>query len=126
MKAALNGVPQLGTEDGWWEEGFDGRNGWSIPRAPEGADPEEVDAHDAEHAFRLLENEIVPRFYERSLDGLPIAWIETMRGAIAAAGRRFTARRMVQEYVRDYYAPALSAPVSAPSSLESDTTISST
>ena len=126
MKAALNGVPQLGTEDGWWEEGYDGRNGWTIPRAPEEADPEAVDAHDAEHAFRLLEDEIVPRFYERSLDGIPSAWIETMRGAIAAAGRRFTARRMVQEYVRDYYVPALSSPESAPWSLESEGTSSST
>src|SRR5207245_4783820 len=62
MKAALNGVPQLGTLDGWGAEGYDGRNGWAIPAAPEGAD---VDAADAEQLYRVLEEEVVPLFYER-------------------------------------------------------------
>jgi starch phosphorylase len=119
MKAALNGVPQLGTEDGWWEEGFTGENGWSIPRAPADADPDEVDVHDAEHAFRLLEEEIVPRFYDRSHDGIPGGWLDVMRSSIAVAGAEFTARRMVQDYARDYYVPALS-------SFDSDGTSSST
>ena len=113
MKAALNGVPQLGTEDGWWEEGYTGANGWSIPRAPTDATDEEVDAHDAEHAFRLLEDEVVPAFYDRPQDGAPPAWVARMKAAIAAAGARFTARRMVQEYARDYYVPALASAASA-------------
>ena len=113
MKAALNGVPMLSTQDGWWEEGYTGANGWSIPRAPEGADESAADRHDAEHAFRLLEEEIVPRFYDRAPEAPPEAWLVTMRRAIAESAAHFTARRMVQEYARDYYVPALEA--SAPS-----------
>jgi len=110
MKAALNGVPQLGTRDGWWEEGYAGDNGWSIPLAPADAGPEAADAHDTEEAFRLLEDEIVPLFYDRHpQDGIPIGWLHTMRRALVIAAGRFTARRMVQEYVEDYYVPALRA-----------------
>ena len=111
MKAALNGVPQLATTDGWWEEGFVGDNGWSIPPAPDGASDEETDQHDVQHLFRLLEDEIVPLFYDRprkgSWQGAPEGWVEFMRRSIQVAGTRFTARRQVQEYARDYYAPAL-------------------
>lgn len=107
MKAALNGVPQLGTTDGWWEEAYTGKNGWIIPRAPEGAPPEEADAHDAEHLYRLLEDEIVPLFYRRDRDGVPAGWVARMRKALCEAAARFTARRMVQEYASDYYVPAL-------------------
>ncbi|MDH3733290.1 MAG: alpha-glucan family phosphorylase [Gemmatimonadota bacterium] len=121
MKAALNGVPMLSTRDGWWEEGYAGENGWSIPRAPEKMDQKEADAHDAEHAFRLLEEEIVPRFYDRPIEGPPAAWIQTMRKAIAIAAPRFTARRMVQDYVRDYYAPAVAASSEAAAGTSSST-----
>ncbi len=105
MKAALNGVPMLSTLDGWWAEGFTGSNGWAIPLAPAEEDP---DASDIEHLFAILENEVVPRFYERDERGLPLGWIDTMKAAISTAGARFTARRMLQEYVRDYYIPAAS------------------
>ncbi len=107
MKAALNGVPQLGTEDGWWEEGYVGENGWMVPRAPEGADAEEVDLHDAEHVYRLLEEDVLPLFYERDSDGIPRGWVWRMKSALAVAATRFTARRMVQDYSRDYSVPAL-------------------
>ncbi len=105
MKAALNGVPQLGTLDGWWAEGFDGGNGWALPLA-DGED-NEVDAHDHEQLFTLLEREVVPRFYERDERDLPVAWIRMMKNAIMVAGRHFTTARMVEEYARQYYAPAL-------------------
>ncbi|WP_419948403.1 alpha-glucan family phosphorylase [Candidatus Palauibacter sp.] len=111
MKAALNGVPQLATTDGWWEEGFEGDNGWLIPRAPDDASEEEVDRLDHEHLFRLLEEEVVPLFYDRpgagSWDDVPAGWLARARRAIEVAGHRFTARRMVREYARDYYVPAL-------------------
>jgi starch phosphorylase len=104
MKAALNGVPQLSTLDGWWAEGYDGPNGWAIPPAPAGQD---ADAADAEQLYRLLENEVVPLFYERDAQGVPRGWTEKMRHALRTAGARFTAQRMVREYVTEYYLPAM-------------------
>ena len=107
MKAALNGVPQLATEDGWWEEGFTGVNGWSIPAADPESDEEEADVHDADHLYRILEDEVIPLFYDRDARGIPVAWVQRMKAALIIAGQRFTARRMVQEYARDFYVPAL-------------------
>ena len=104
MKAALNAVPQLSTLDGWWAEGYDGRNGWAIPAAPEGAD---ADAADAEQLYRLLEEEVVPLFYSRDPRDVPLGWVEKMKHALRVAGRDFTARHMVQRYVTDYYVPAI-------------------
>jgi starch phosphorylase len=110
MKAGLNGIPQLGTLDGWWVEGFTGLNGWAIPLArPE----EDADAADAEHLYALLEREVVPLFYERDERGLPLGWIERMKHALHVTGARFTARRAVQQYVKDYYAPAMQAELGA-------------
>jgi len=104
MKAALNGVPQLSTMDGWWAEGYDGHNGWAIPAAPAGAD---ADAADAEQLYRLLEDEVVPRFYTRDARDVPLAWVEKMKHALRVVGQGFTARRMVGQYVSDYYVPAM-------------------
>lgn len=111
MKAALNGVPQLATADGWWEEGFEGDNGWIIPPAPATASEEEVDEHDAGHLFRLLEEDVIPLYYDRpgagAADDAPASWLAPARRAIEVAGARFTAGRMVRDYARDYYVPAL-------------------
>jgi glycogen phosphorylase len=104
MKAGLNGVPQLSTLDGWWAEGFDGGNGWAIPAAAPG---EDGDAADAERLYRLLEEQVVPLYYARDARGIPIYWTEKMKGALRAAGLRFTAKRMVREYVTKYYVPAM-------------------
>ncbi len=103
MKAGLNGVPHLSTIDGWWEEGYEGNNGWAIPAA--------VDSDDAngtvERLYTLLEQEVVPRFYERDASDLPRRWILTMKHAMRVAGQQFTARRMVEQYARTYYAPSI-------------------
>ena len=107
MKAALNGVPQLSTFDGWWSEAYDGRNGWAIPPAPEGGDREAVDAADADQLYRLLESEVVPLFYARDEHGIPRGWVDKMKHALHVAGQGFTARRMVREYVAEYYVPSL-------------------
>jgi starch phosphorylase len=104
MKAALNGVPQLSTLDGWWEEGATGRNGWTIPRAGEHEDADEADA---EQLYRLLEHEVVPMWYDQDERGVPQAWVQRMKEAIRVAGRRFTSRRMLQDYATRYYAPIL-------------------
>jgi len=103
MKAALNGVPQISTLDGWWAEGYTGTNGWAIPLAGPDADTDEADV---ESLFTLIEEQVVPRFYERDAEDLPRAWIQMMKHALKTAGERFTARRMLQEYVTDYYVPA--------------------
>ncbi len=109
MKAALNGIPQLSTMDGWWPEAFNGVNGWAIPVADSTLDDEGVDAADAEQLYTLLEREIIPLFYERDERGLPGEWIQRMKQAIYVAGERFTARRMVEDYAVGYYAPAMRA-----------------
>jgi starch phosphorylase len=104
MKAALNGVPQLSTIDGWWEEGFNGKNGWAIPKATTDLT---ADAEDAEHLYRLLEDEVVPLWYDQDANGLPRRWVQRMKESIRVAGRQFTARRMLRNYVDRYYAPIL-------------------
>jgi starch phosphorylase len=117
MKAALNGIPQLSTLDGWWPEAFNGKNGWAIPvaasalgaRTPaeQGTLEQAADTADASNLYALLEQEVVPAFYDRDANGLPAAWLERMKHAIFIAGRFFTTRRMLQQYATDYYAPAL-------------------
>jgi len=104
MKAGLNGVPQLSTLDGWWSEGYDGSNGWAIPAAPVGQDG---DATDAEQLYRLLEQEVVPLFYDRDAQGVPRGWVEKMKHAMHTAGERFTAQRMLRHYLTEYYEPAI-------------------
>ncbi len=104
MKAGLNGVPQLSTLDGWWSEGYDGRNGWAIPPAAAG---EDVDAADARALYGLLETQVVPLFYDRDAQGVPRGWVDKMKRALRTAGARFTAQRMVRQYFMEYYAPAL-------------------
>ncbi len=103
MKAGLNAVPQLGTLDGWWAEGYNAKNGWSIPLGPR----EGVDEHDAEHIYDLLKTEIVPAFFERDERGVPLEWIEVMRHALKETLARFTARTMVSRYARDCYVPSM-------------------
>jgi starch phosphorylase len=104
IKAAMNAVPQLGTADGWWAEGYTGLNGWSIPAAPPESD---ADAHDAGQLYQLLETEIVPLFYGRDERGVPSGWVHRMKHALAEAGHHFMARRMMQDYVRHHYLPVL-------------------
>ena len=110
QKAALNGVPHLSVLDGWWQEGYDGANGWAITSSPDLADPQAQDSQDAEQLYRLLEQEIVPLYYTRDLDGVPRGWIQIVKNAIRTIAPRFCARRMVKEYMELMYAPAASPP----------------
>jgi starch phosphorylase len=104
MKAALNGVPQLSTLDGWWQEGFEGKNGWAIPPVSNGEDPDEADA---ERLYQVLEEQIVPLYYSRDERGVPLGWVERMKQALRVAGERFTAQRMVRQYAAQYYVPVM-------------------
>jgi starch phosphorylase len=103
IKAGLNAVPQLSTLDGWWAEGYDGTNGWAITGRSEAAAD---DAADADALYTLLENEIVPLYYERDEDDVPRGYLTRMKNALRVTGSRFTARQMVQRYVRQAYVPA--------------------
>ena len=105
MKASLNGVPHLSIGDGWWAEGYTGDNGWLID-AGESPDPEAQDAADAARIYDLLETQIVPAFYDRD-NGIPTRWLSFVRNAIVSVAPRFSARRMVKDYVEHMYAPAM-------------------
>jgi starch phosphorylase len=107
MKAAINGVPHFSIGDGWWAEGFTGANGWLIEPPAEAGDQQAQDWADAEAMYTLLEQELVPAFYDRDEHGIPRAWLRVVKESIRTVLPRFSARRMVKEYVRDMYAPAL-------------------
>jgi starch phosphorylase len=107
MKAAINGVPHLSVGDGWWAEGFNQSNGWLIDGGVASDDPDAVDRADASALYRLLEEEVVPSFYDRDAGGVPRRWLAIVKEAIRTVAPRFSARRMVKEYVQRMYAPAL-------------------
>jgi starch phosphorylase len=109
MKAALNGVPQLSILDGWWCEGFNGKNGWAFEHHAQ-----DGDAEDAAAVYRLLEEEVIPRYYDISDEGIPIRWVETMKETIKACGALFSARRMVKAYTTAFYARAMDRAVVGP------------
>lgn len=104
MKASLNGVPHLSILDGWWIEGFNGENGWAFGEEPVDGDRNEADAH---ALYDILENKIVPLFYEVSSEGVPEGLVKVMKAAIKSNGPRFSARRMVKEYTQKFYKHAL-------------------
>jgi starch phosphorylase len=113
MKAAINGIPSVSILDGWWDEGFNGSNGWAIGGREPGGDEVAQDAADAAELYRLLEEEIVPRFFDRGADGVPHAWVATMRAAIGAALWQFSTARMLSDYVERLYLPAVREPIRA-------------
>jgi starch phosphorylase len=106
MKAAINGVPHLSIGDGWWAEGFNGRNGWLIEGKAESEDHTATDAADAEALYRLLEEAVVPSFYDRDADRIPRRWLHVVRESMRSNLPRFSARRMVKQYVNEMYTPA--------------------
>ena len=106
MKAALNGVLHASVLDGWWAEAYTGDNGFAIGHGEEYADAEHGDRVEAHALYRLLEEEIVPLFYDRDPEGLPRGWIARMKRSIATVGPFFNTTRMVEEYTKKLYAPA--------------------
>ncbi|OFW02497.1 MAG: alpha-glucan phosphorylase [Acidobacteria bacterium RIFCSPLOWO2_02_FULL_68_18] len=107
MKAAINGTPHLSIGDGWWAEGFTGDNGWLIDGQADPNDHGAQDWADAQAIYRLIEEELVPTFYDRDANGIPRRWLQVVRQSIRTVLPRFSARRMVKEYVRGMYQPAL-------------------
>ncbi len=109
MKAALNGALNLSVLDGWWDEWFDGENGWAIPTADSVTDVERRDALESGALYQLLERSVTPRFYDLDKRELPQRWIEMVRHSLGVLGPKVLASRMVREYVIGYYGPAAAA-----------------
>jgi glycogen phosphorylase len=106
MKAALNGALNLSILDGWWDEWFDGHNGWAIPSADGVADPDRRDELEASALYDLLGQSVAPLFYDRDDHGLPRRWLEMVAHTLRTLGPRAQATRMVREYVTELYLPA--------------------
>ncbi|WP_028926594.1 alpha-glucan family phosphorylase [Pseudonocardia acaciae] len=109
MKAVLNGGLNLSVRDGWWDELYDGRNGWAIPTADGVSDPSRRDDLEAAALYELLGTQVAPTFYRRDADGVPTGWVELVRHTLATLRPQVQATRMVSEYVLDWYRPAARA-----------------
>jgi starch phosphorylase len=104
MKAALNGVPHLSLLDGWWVEGFNEKNGWAFGHEEKSGSRDQADA---EELYRILEEEIIPLYYKFSDDGIPVEWVRIMKASIKSNAPRFSARRMVKDYISKFYIKGL-------------------
>jgi starch phosphorylase len=109
MKAALNGGLNLSILDGWWDEWFDGKNGWAIPTADGVEDPERRDDIEAAALYDLIENSVAPRFYDVDAEGLPQNWISMITHTLSTLGPKVLASRMVRDYTTQLYGPAARA-----------------
>ncbi len=105
-KAALNGIPNLSIADGWWSEAHNGKNGWIVRPADAGLADADRDEVEADAFYDLLAEDIVPLFYERDAGGIPRGWLRVMKAALASIPARFSARRMLKEYIERLYVPA--------------------
>jgi starch phosphorylase len=115
MKAAHNGVVNVSVLDGWWDEGWTGDNGWAIGGRETNPDEGAQDWADAMDLYRLLENEIVPRYYDRNNKGFAPGWVDLMRRSMATTIWRFSTTRMLQEYTEWLYLPAAGVSATKPS-----------
>jgi starch phosphorylase len=106
MKAALNGALNLSIRDGWWDEWYDGRNGWAIPSADGVTDHDRRDDLEANALYDLIEKSVAPRFYDRTAEGVATGWVQMVRHTLKSLGPKVLATRMVAEYVKRLYVPA--------------------
>jgi starch phosphorylase len=114
QKAALNGTLNLSVLDGWWPEAYDGDNGWAIGGRNHRDEGEDQDAPDAESLYQLLEQEVVPLFYQRDADGIPRGWVQAMKESMRTVSPAFSLRRMLKEYTERAYLPAARAAAARP------------
>ena len=106
MKATVNGAINISVLDGWWDEAYDGTNGWAIGHGEEYEDANYHDQVESQAIYRILESEVVPMFYTRGRDGLPREWIRRMKHAMRTVCPAFSAYRMVKEYAERLYLPS--------------------
>ena len=104
MKAGINGTLNLSILDGWWAEGFDGQNGWAIPSST--AEDGRRDDEDARSLYEVLQDEVVPLYYDRDATGQPVRWIARAKHSMATLIPAFNTRRMLENYVEGLYRPA--------------------
>ena len=107
MKAALNGVLNFSVLDGWWREGYNGNNGWSIGKDLEYTNPDEQDVADSQSLYNTLEKQIIPLYYERDQNKVPQEWLKMVKECMRTLIPQFSLRRMLKEYTTDYYLPAI-------------------
>ncbi len=105
MKAAINGVLHLSVLDGWWYEGYNGANGWAISSDILPQPSADQDQRDAKALYDILENNIIPLYYERDISGIPHRWARMVKESIRSILPRFSARRMAKEYTELFYLP---------------------
>ena len=111
MKAAANGVLNISTLDGWWDEAWNDLNhheepiGWAIGRAENYDDPAYQDQVEASALYDLLERDVVPTFYDRGKNHIPRRWVARMRASLGALCHNFSSHRMVREYTERFYLP---------------------
>ena len=109
MKAALNGGLNISVRDGWWDEWYDGGNGWEIPSADGVEDPVRRDELEALALYELLAKSVTPLFYDRDAEGVPLGWVDRIRHTLRSLGPKVQAERMVREYTSTLYVPAADA-----------------
>jgi starch phosphorylase len=106
MKAGMNGVINLSVTDGWWDEGYDGSNGWAIKPAPEYYDDDRRNREDSQTLYELLQDQVIPMYYRRGELGFSPDWVRLAKRSIATLLPRFNSNRMVREYMDKFYGPA--------------------
>jgi len=103
MKAVLNGGLNLSILDGWWAEAYNGKNGFAIGDGRQHVDDEITDDRDCNNLFKALRDEVIPLFYDRDADGIPVGWCERIKESLVSCGPTFTSARMLDDYVTRIY-----------------------
>jgi starch phosphorylase len=109
MKAGMNGVLNLSVAAGWWDEGYNGQNGWLIGSSLKSGIVRDDDEQDALDLYHLIEDEIVPLYYQRDSNNIPLGWARMMKESIRTIAPVFSSRRMVKEYTEKMYLPSVQA-----------------
>lgn len=107
QKAGINGIPNLSIADGWWCEGYNGKNGWVISDGMQYENEEQQDDADSKSLYWLLENKIIPLYFKRNEDGVPTEWVKIMKESIKSVAPMFSTHRMLSDYTRAYYIPCI-------------------